>query len=457
MHSFVQHYSIKIAKTVIVVSILFFQQTYSIQVKLFGLSGEFVNVVTVDTTKPNTLYVGSLSNFSSGQPGNLFKTTDGGYTWDTLLKVVTVTDIDIHPFNSDIIYVTIGVSAFSPRAVLKSTDGGGHWNKTDLGIFMYSESGPGVLTIDPKNPEYIYVGTSGIMGGRFYKSTDGGNSWSTRGDTTTNFRFGVTAIAINPDSSNIIYAGTNQSGDIYKSIDFGDTWKHLELSGGYVMTIVFGKPTSTVYVGTSNGFYYKLGIFQSTDAGNSWQNMKTGIIDSIFDGRSIKLDEVNGKQRIYLAGNMHEGLPRIYYKYVDESNWTLMQLNDTISNIRGIEKFKNNLLIYSHKGIVEIDKPTNVVNNSEHILPESFYLNQNYPNPFNPSTSIRFGIPEKAEIDLSVYNLLGQKIVMLKNGFVAPGEYLIKFNGSGFPSGIYFLRLNSNNNYQITRKMLLIK
>jgi len=86
----------------------------------------------------------------------------------------------------------------------------------------------------------------------------------------------------------------------------------------------------------------------------------------------------------------------------------------------------------------------------------SFQLHQNYPNPFNPETSIRFSIPTSENVELNVYNILGQKVSLLINEQKAQGEYEIKFNASNLPSGIYIYSLRAGNVFE-TRKMLLVK
>ena len=89
-------------------------------------------------------------------------------------------------------------------------------------------------------------------------------------------------------------------------------------------------------------------------------------------------------------------------------------------------------------------------------LPSKFELSQNYPNPFNPSTTISFTLPESGNIKLIVYNIIGQRITELVNGFQEAGIHTINFNGENLPSGFYFYRLETKNNVE-NRKMLLIK
>ncbi len=87
-------------------------------------------------------------------------------------------------------------------------------------------------------------------------------------------------------------------------------------------------------------------------------------------------------------------------------------------------------------------------------LPNRFRLLPNYPNPFNPRTTIRYQLPQQAEVDLSIFNTRGQRIATLVRGKQAPGTYEIAFEAENLASGVYFIRLKAGNFLQI-RKMIL--
>lgn len=94
-------------------------------------------------------------------------------------------------------------------------------------------------------------------------------------------------------------------------------------------------------------------------------------------------------------------------------------------------------------------------------LPTTYALNQNYPNPFNPSTIISFDIPERANVELTVYNVLGQRVVTLVNQEMAPDSYEVVWDGESdggnkVASGIYFYRLTTENKV-MTKKMMMLK
>lgn len=88
-------------------------------------------------------------------------------------------------------------------------------------------------------------------------------------------------------------------------------------------------------------------------------------------------------------------------------------------------------------------------------LPEKISL-ENYPNPFNPSTQIAYSLPESQKVSITVYNMLGQQVATLVNGFVKAGNYTVTFDASNLSSGIYLYSIRTPNSI-LTKKMLLMK
>ena len=100
-------------------------------------------------------------------------------------------------------------------------------------------------------------------------------------------------------------------------------------------------------------------------------------------------------------------------------------------------------------------------------LPKTFLLSQNYPNPFNPETTIKLGLPEQSDVNLQIYNILGQKVKTLKNQIMDAGFYKVKWNGKNnlgnrIGSGQYFYVLHAKGKLtkkksRIIKKMLLLR
>ncbi|MCB0293282.1 MAG: T9SS type A sorting domain-containing protein, partial [Calditrichaeota bacterium] len=86
----------------------------------------------------------------------------------------------------------------------------------------------------------------------------------------------------------------------------------------------------------------------------------------------------------------------------------------------------------------------------------SYGLGQNYPNPFNPSTTISFRIPQAQQVQLTVYNLLGQEIAVLKNETMPAGEHHLVFDAQQLTTGIYFYELQAGD-YRELRRMVLMR
>ena len=98
--------------------------------------------------------------------------------------------------------------------------------------------------------------------------------------------------------------------------------------------------------------------------------------------------------------------------------------------------------------------PTNVASGES--LPDGITLLQNYPNPFNPSTTIRYNIPERMHVVISVYNMLGQQIAKLIDEELEAGSHAVKFDATILPSGVYIYRLQAGESVQ-SKKLMLLK
>ena len=95
-------------------------------------------------------------------------------------------------------------------------------------------------------------------------------------------------------------------------------------------------------------------------------------------------------------------------------------------------------------------------------LPTAFELKQNYPNPFNPTTTISYSVPVASEIQVGIFNLLGQEIRSLSNGEHQPGVYSAMWdglnqNGVRVESGIYLYRMSSSAGFSATKKLVMLK
>ena len=133
-----------------------------------------------------------------------------------------------------------------------------------------------------------------------------------------------------------------------------------------------------------------------------------------------------------------------------------------IDSSSNIYVFSRALTISSGDYVIIKYSQTVDVNSESEEFPETFMLMQNYPNPFNPGTSIRYQISKPSLVTLTVYDITGSKIRVLVNEKKPAGNYEIKFkaideSGNELPSGVYFYRLETDNEMIATKRMLFVK
>lgn len=106
--------------------------------------------------------------------------------------------------------------------------------------------------------------------------------------------------------------------------------------------------------------------------------------------------------------------------------------------------------------VLTLEKAMLTSNDFETGTPDAFALEQNYPNPFNPTTNIKFSLPQTADVNLTIYNMLGQKVSTLINEKMNSGFHTVPFDASNLSSGMYIYRIQAGS-FTSTKKMLLIK
>jgi hypothetical protein len=102
-----------------------------------------------------------------------------------------------------------------------------------------------------------------------------------------------------------------------------------------------------------------------------------------------------------------------------------------------------------------------VVSGKSESLPQAFSLSQNYPNPFNPETVIRYALPEDCQVELTIYNILGQKVKILVDEYENAGFKMVSWNGRDgkgleVSSGVYFYVINAGRYFDV-KKMVMLK
>jgi PKD repeat protein len=134
------------------------------------------------------------------------------------------------------------------------------------------------------------------------------------------------------------------------------------------------------------------------------------------------------------------------HTYSDSGAYTVILRASSDLSMMGIDSME-----------INIDTlPTDISDIDNKLLPTEFSLFQNYPNPFNAVTSIRFGMPEASEVQIAVYNILGQRVTVLLDAWKPVGYHTVKFDASELTSGLYFYKIQSDKFIKV-RKMLLMK
>jgi hypothetical protein len=139
-----------------------------------------------------------------------------------------------------------------------------------------------------------------------------------------------------------------------------------------------------------------------------------------------------------------------YYVYptaldIDGDGWVeiILSLNDNVAS-----KYKYSILSTTSHNSVGINNNSNTITN--------FNLGQNYPNPFNPTTTIEYSIEKDADVQMEIYNELGQLMKTFREGNKKSGSYNLKLDGTNLASGTYFYRLIVNGLPE-TKKMIMVK
>ncbi|HET7219512.1 MAG TPA: hypothetical protein VFJ02_15755 [Vicinamibacterales bacterium] len=247
-----------------------------------------VGAVAVSESSPDVVYAGMGEVQLRGnviQGDGIYKTSDAGRTWTHvgLAKTMVISRIRIHPSNPDIVYAAALGDPYGPnpdRGVFKTTDGGKTWTSV---LARDDKTGAADLVMDPKNPDVLYAGfwevfrtphslSSGGPGSGLFKTTDGGRTWTelTRNPGLPPALWGKLGVAVSGADSNRVYAIIEAAeGGVFLSDDAGATWRRVNedrrlRQRAFYYTRIYADPQAkdTLYV-------LNTGLYRSTDAGKT--------------------------------------------------------------------------------------------------------------------------------------------------------------------------------------------
>jgi len=191
-------------------------------------------------------------------------------------------------------------------------------------------------------------------------------------------------------------------------------------------------------------------IWKVTDADYHLENF--GGADYVIEAR-IPLDSIKGPDdvRFHPARGMRIPI-ELYFHDNDGSGW---QGNLAWSPFNTDHAWQTPTE-WGYTWIGDTMDVIGIKNYADSQMPKSYRLEQNFPNPFNPTTRIVYTIPHSGHVNITVFNMLGQKVAELVNLNQAAGQYSVTWDASGVPSGVYFYQIQSGV-FSQTKKMLLIK
>lgn len=240
-------------------------------------NSEHISKIIIDPTNSDIVYVAAYGPlWSAGGDRGVYKSMDGGKTWNAVLQIsehTGISDLIMDPRDPKVLYASAHqrrrhvytyISGGPESAIYKSVDGGASWTKQVKGLPDDTDLGRIGLAISPVNPDYVFaIVEAGDDKGGFFKSVNRGETWEKQSDYTTSGNYYV-EIFCDPVDINRIYSM--------------DTWFHVSDDGGKTFKMLNEKwkhvDNHAFWVNPDDTDYYLAGcdggIYESYDAGDNW-------------------------------------------------------------------------------------------------------------------------------------------------------------------------------------------
>jgi hypothetical protein len=404
--------------------------------------------------------LGTISNDGIQYAGS----SDGGETFSPPIKLAsadTALDAGAIACSGNFVYVTFlaFIDTFYGAALLRSSDAGLTWQSFQ---FLASYSIPRLIVAKGTN---VYIQYFDQIGNRFglLRSSNYGSTWFVADSSMQQLSQMVSAGGLLHGVSEVDFGVRKEIG-YYYSINSGARWFGPEIlsledvTSSTLPSIAVNENGELFAAWNDTGTIVMRRSFIDPDEGLLWKpqiavsQAKGAVFSSIAasgDFVSVVWDNELGSSsgiKLRPSNNLAATFCPIASPTSNgRSGAPTIQIIGNRIDLLWSEQVGSNGEIIFRTGILQ-----------EGLTPETFILQQNYPNPFNGITTITYDLPAAANVTLTVYNIIGQRVATLVNDFQLPQQYTIPFPADNLPSGVYFYRLTTNT-FSTTKKMILMK
>ncbi len=395
---------------------------------------------------------------------SILRTTNGGNNWQIIQTLSPRRFSKINFINNSIGFISGGSGTGTPY-LYKTIDGGNSWNVVigaTLGTAYWND-------MSVLNEDTIWLVDGNSINGGVFLTANSGTNWSQQLNIGSN----------NPDkiymyNARIGFISRTNSPQLRKTTNGGVNWNLLSGTGTGAFSDIYFIDSLTGWKAKAvGGGGWLMG--KSTDGGINWveQNLPSGgniVQTQIRTFININKDTIWGVGSALLLNSQFRGI--LTYTSTGGDNW-LFQLPDTSIHIGEYNyiDFANKFNGWAYRNTVTGIHTTNGGDTTFYLglqqtssnIPKEFELKQNYPNPFNPRTVIPYKFKKSAFVRLIAYEITGKETQIMVNQNQQAGEYEVDFIGKfAISSGIYFYRIEvtddkSKQLYTETKKMVLIK
>ncbi|MGH2574563.1 MAG: T9SS type A sorting domain-containing protein, partial [Ignavibacteria bacterium] len=239
------------------------------------------------------------------------------------------------------------------------------------------------------------------------------------------------------------------SGVIWRTTNSGLFWMGECVSLEPINDIIF--LDSFRAVGVGGDFEYGASIVRTTNGGLNWQYNELNVFGA---GQAISF-------RTPAEAWIPLGFSGTWlYTLNSGTNWTELDVPDSASayDVQFTDPYHGwSVGNYGRIFKYNINKAIGISNQNQNELPNVYKLYQNYPNPFNPSTTIEYYLLKPSRVKIILYDLLGREIKTLLHYVQKAGNHKINFNSDGLASGIYYYKLETDDGFSDTKKMVILR